>query len=512
MSFRDDMAAGYAAAGATLPLGRPFPPGEAPDTAVEVGIPLALANRHGLIAGATGTGKTRTLQLLAEGLSAAGVPVFAADMKGDLAGLGAPGDAGERVTARARELAVDWSPAAVPVELLSLTGEGGAAVRATVSEFGPTLLAKVLGCNETQEASLSLVFRHCDAAGLPLVDLEDLRAALAWLTGPGKAELTAIGGIPTATAGVLLRKVAQLEGEGGDLFFGEPAFEVADLVRTSPDGRGVVSVLDLVTVARRPALFSTFLMWLLAELFERLPEVGDPERPVLVFVFDEAHLLFDDASDAFLDAVAQTVRLIRSKGVGVYFVTQLPTDIPDEVLAQLGHRVQHAVRAFTPRDARALSAVVETFPATARYDLAETLRSMGTGEAVVTVLDERGVPTPVAATRLFPPRSRMAPLSPEERAAALAASPLPARYGERLDRESAAELLEARMAGDAARAERVRESARRTPPAGGGGRRRAPAPSDPSPLGRVEEVLGSPLGRRVTREVVRGIFGMLLRR
>ena len=506
-AFHDDMAAGYGFDGPAVRLGRPYPTPDAPDTAVEVGIPLGFLNRHGLIAGATGTGKTRTLQLIAEQVCAAGCPVFAADIKGDLAGIGAPGTADDRVTARAAELGVAWAPAGCPVELLSLTGTDGVAVRATVTEFGPTLLAKVLSLNETQESSLGLVFRFCDEKALPLIDLEDLRAALAYLNGPGKSELKELGGISTATAGVLLRRVSQLEAEGGDVFFGEPAFEVTDLLRTAPDGRGVVSVLNLVDVARRPALFSTFLMWVLAELFERLPEVGDPERPALVFFFDEAHLLFDGASKAFLDAVAQTVRLIRSKGVGVFFITQLPTDLPDEVLAQLGHRVQHAVRAFTPKDAKALKAAVETFPMTDHYDLAETLQSLGVGEAAVTVLDPRGVPTPVAATRLYPPASRMTPLTPEERAAAIAASPLRPRYADRLDRESAAELLEAKAAGDAARAREIRERPRAEPAP----RRRAPAPPE-TLADQVQDVLGSRVARQVTREVVRGIFGMLRRR
>jgi hypothetical protein len=505
MGFHEDMAAGYGFTGPTVRLGRPYTDPAAPDTGVEVAIPLGFLNRHGLIAGATGTGKTRTLQLIAEQVSAAGCPVFAADMKGDLAGIGAPGTADERITARAAELAVAWTPAGCPVELLSLTGEDGVALRATVTEFGAALLSKVLSLNETQESSLGLILRYCDQKGLALVDLEDLRAALGYLTGTGKAELKELGGISSATAGVLLRKVSQLEAEGGDVFFGEPAFDVGDLLRVAPDGRGIVSVLDLVDVARRPALFSTFLMWVLAELFERLPEVGDPEKPTLVFFFDEAHLLFDDASEAFLDAVAQTVRLIRSKGVGVFFITQLPTDLPDAVLAQLGHRVQHAVRAFTPKDARALKSAVETFPITEHYDLAETLQSLGVGEAAVTVLDPRGVPTPVAATRLNPPASRMTPLTPEERRAAIQASPLRPRYADRLDRESAAELLAARVSGGEERAREARER---------------PAPSTPAPRPRPEgtladevgDILGSGVGKQVTREIVRGIFGMLRRR
>ncbi len=506
-TFHDDMAAGYGFDGPTVRLGRPYPTPDAPDTAVEVGIPVGFLNRHGLIAGATGTGKTRTLQLIAEQIAAAGCPVFAADMKGDLAGIGAPGTADDRVTKRAAELGEPWAPAGCPVELLSLTGTDGVAVRATVTEFGPTLLSKVLSLNETQESSLGLVFRFCDEKALPLIDLEDLRAALAYLNGPGKADLKELGGISTATAGVLLRKVSQLEAEGGDVFFGEPAFEVTDLLRTAADGRGIVSVLNLVDVARRPALFSTFLMWVLAELFERLPEVGDPEKPTLVFFFDEAHLLFDGASKAFLDSVAQTVRLIRSKGVGVFFITQLPTDLPDEVLAQLGHRVQHAVRAFTPKDAKALKSAVETFPTTEHYDLAETLQSLGVGEAAVTVLDPRGVPTPVAATRLYPPASRMTPLTPEERAAVIGASPLRPRYADRLDRESAAELLEAKATGDAARAQEIRERPRPAPAP----RRREPKPPE-TLADQVQDVLGSGVARQVTREVVRGIFGMLRRR
>jgi DNA helicase HerA-like ATPase len=506
--FREDMAGPYGFAGPSVGLGRPYLDPAAPLTDVEVRIPLALLNRHGLIAGATGTGKTKTLQLLAEQISAAGTPVFAADMKGDLAGLGAPGDPDPRVDARAAQLAHAWTPAAAPVELLSLTGAGGVPVRASVARFGPTLLAKVLGLNETQESTLALVFRYCDDRGLALLEIEDLRAVLAHLAGPGKAELRALGGVSTATVGVIQRRLTQLEGEGGDVFFGEPAFEVGDLLRTTPDGRGVVSVLDLADVGAQPALFSTFLMWVLAELFEALPEVGDPERPTLMFFFDEAHLLFDDATEAFREAVARTVRLIRSKGVGVVFVTQLPTDLPDEVLAQLGHRVQHAVRAFTPKDARALKEAVQTYPVTAHYDLAETLRSLGVGEAAVTVLDDRGVPTPVAATRLYPPASRMGPLRPEERAAAVGASALAPRYAERVDRESAEEILAARVAGDAAAEEEARGRARPAP-------RRAPRqapPDDDSLLGRFGDLVDSRTAQTVTREVVRGIFGMLTRR
>jgi DNA helicase HerA-like ATPase len=508
--FTADMKAGYGFDDRAVGIGRPYVDPASPETGVEVRVPIAMLNRHGLIAGATGTGKTKTLQLLAEQLAAAGTPVFAADMKGDLSGIGAPADPDDRIDARVRDLGCDWAPAAAAVELFSLTGADGVPLRATVASFGPTLLAKVLGLNETQEAALWLVFRFCDEKGLPLVELEDLRAVLAYLTGPGKPELARLGGVSTATAGVLLRKLTVLEGEGAGDLFGEPELDVRDLLRTAPGGRGVVSVLGLADVADRPALFSTFLMWVLAELHEALPEAGDLPQPKLVFFLDEAHLLFDDATEGFLDAVEQTVRLIRSKGVGVVFITQLPTDLPDDVLAQLGNRIQHAVRAFTAKDARALRSVAETYPETEHYDLRETLQSLGVGEALVTVLDPRGVPTPVAATRLYPPASRMAPLTPEERTAIVAASPLRDRYADAFDRESAYEMLAARAAGDAARVEEVRTAAKKRPPRP---RDEPPAPRDDAGLtGQVADLLRSPTAQKVGREVARGLFGMLRKR
>ena len=308
-----------------------------------------MANRHGLVAGATGTGKTKTLQLMAEQLSNAGVSVFLGDMKGDVSGIGAAGEANERVQTRARDTGYTWRGAAAPVEFYSLTGKRGAQVRATVSSFGPLLLAKVLELNETQTSVLSLVFKFCDDHGLELYDFADLRAALQHLSGPGAGELASYGGISKQSVGVLLREMVELEGQGALAFFGEPELELGDLLRRAPDGRGVVSVLELADVQDKPALFSTFMMWLLAKLQADLPEVGDAPAPKLVFFFDEAHLLFRNASRAFLDQIGQVVRLIRSKGVGVFFVTQSPKDVPDEILGQLGHRVQHALRAFTRR-------------------------------------------------------------------------------------------------------------------------------------------------------------------
>jgi len=499
------IAAGYATEGPAVELGSVLLGGQAhPQAAVR--LPLAMLNRHGLIAGATGTGKTKTLQLIAEQLSAAGVPVVLADLKGDLAGLVRPGEANERVTRRAADTGDTWEPTGFPVEYLALGGIGtGVPVRATITDFGPVLLAKVLDLNETQESSLGLVFHYADSAGLPLLDLKDLRAVLTWLTGDeGKADLKGLGGLSSATAGVILRELIALEDLGGDVFFGEPAFEPADLIRTAADGRGVISAVELMAVQDRPALFSTFLMWLLAELFEELPEVGDLDRPTVVFFLDEAHLLFADASKAFLEAVTQTVRLIRSKGVGVFFVTQNPTDVPSAVLGQLGNRVQHALRTFTPEDADALRKTVRTFPTSDDYDLAELLTSLGTGEAAVTVLSERGAPTPVAATMLRAPRSWMGAVEEPERAAVVAASPLQGTYGTAIDRESAYERLTAKLAAP--------------PPERAPSRRRRSEPqADESVVGAV---LGSSAFRAFARsaasalgrEITRGIFGTRRRR
>jgi DNA helicase HerA-like ATPase len=374
--------------------------------------------------------------------------VVLADVKGDLSGLATPGTANERVTQRATQTGDAWAPTGFPVEYLSLGGIGpGIPVRATMTGFGPVLLSKVLDLNATQESSLGLVFHYADTAGLPLLDLKDLRSVVSWLiSDEGKPELKNLGGLSSATAGVILRDLIGLEQLGGDVFFGEPEWEPADLIRTAPDGRGVISAVELAAVQDRPALFSTFLMWLLAELFEELPEVGDLDKPKLVFFFDEAHLLFADASKAFLESVTQTVRLIRSKGVGIVFVTQNPTDVPSAVLGQLGNRVQHALRTFTPDDAKALRKTVSTYPETDDYDLEEMLTSLGTGEAAVTVLTERGSPTPVAWTMLRAPRASMAPVEPAALDAAVTASPLHAKYGAAVDRESAYERLAARLA------------------------------------------------------------------
>jgi len=493
--FATTIAKAYATEGAAVELGQGVHEGQLSHEAL-VRVPLKTTNRHGLIAGATGTGKTRTLQVIAEQLSAAGVPVFVADVKGDLSGMATAGPTDGPAAARATELGLDFQPAGFPLEYLALGGIGpGVPVRATVSDFGGQLLAKVLDANETQEQSLGLIFRYADQKGLPLLDLSDLRALLTFLdSDQGKGELTGIGGLSSQTVGVLLRSLGQLEDGGGTEFFGEPQFDVNDLLRTSEDGRGIVSCLELPAVQDKPRLFSTALMWLLAELFEELPEVGDLDKPKLVFFFDEAHLLFDGASKAFLESVTQTVRLIRSKGVGVFFITQMPKDIDADVLGQLGNRVQHALRAFTPDDEKALSATVKTFPKSDFYDLKALLTQLGIGEAAVTILSESGVPTPVVHTRLRPPASVMGPA--ENVDAAAKASPLYAKYGTRQDAQSARELLAARLDTEAATptpAEKHKEAAK----ASGGG------------ADAIGDFLNSRTGRTVEREVVRGVFGLL---
>lgn len=516
-----DIAAGYAVSGAALELGALLWDGAALPGA-RIRIPLGMLNRHGLVAGATGTGKTKTLQLIAEQLSANGVPVFLADIKGDVSGISAPGQPGEKVSERAGQVGQEWTAAGFPSEFYALGGIGsGIPLRATVTSFGPVLLSKVLQLNRTQEQSLELIFHYADSKGLELVDLKDLRAVVAFLVSDtGKAELKGIGGLSTATAGVILRSVTAFEQQGAGDFFGEPEFDTAEFLRQAPDGRGVVSVLELAAVQDKPQLFSTFLMWLLADLFHDLPEVGDPDRPKLVFFFDEAHLLFDDASKAFLDAITQTVRLIRSKGVGIFFVTQTPKDVPAEVLGQLGNRVQHALRAFTPDDAKALRATVKTFP-DSPYDLEELLTGLGTGEAVITVLSERGAPTPVAATRLRAPQSLMGPVPADALERAVKGSSLYGRYAEAVDRESAYENLAAgqeesgRAARDAADRAAVEEAVASAP----GESKQVPEErkEEGSP---VRQVVGSSMfkslarsvGTQVGREISRSLFGTSRRR
>ncbi len=425
--LRTTVREGYAFQGEVVEIGALVDGEPVPDA--QVRIPAAMFNRHGLVAGATGTGKTRTLQLLAEQLSGLGVSVFAADIKGDLSGMAVAGASSDKLLERTRAIGQEWTPQASPVTPFTLGGKGtGVPIRASVSDFGPVMLAKVLGLNETQESSLALVFHYASSTGRQLVTLDDLRAVVHHLTSTeGKADLAELGGLSKATAGVILRELIVFADAGADVFFGEPSFEVGDLITVASDGRGTIALLELPGVQNEPVLFSTFLMYLLRRLFEELPEAGDLPKPKLVFFFDEAHLLFADASKDFLEVIVQTVRLIRSKGVGVVFVTQSPADLPDDVLAQLGSRIQHQLRAHTPADAKALKAAVTTYPHS-DYDLAEVLTQLATGEAIVTVMNEKGAPTPVAWTRLRAPQASMEPAPADVLAALASTSPLAAKY------------------------------------------------------------------------------------
>jgi DNA helicase HerA-like ATPase len=523
-SAAQQIAAGYETGGTALELGTVVVNGEV-DPAARVRIPLAMMNRHGLIAGATGTGKTKTLQVVAEQLSAAGVPVVMADIKGDLSGLSVAGESNDKVAERAKDTGDEWQGAAYPTEFVSLgTGGIGVPIRATITAFGPILLSKVLGLNDTQESTLGLIFHWADSQGLALLDLKDLKAVITHLTSDeGKADLKGIGGVSAATAGVILRSLANLEANGGDTFFGEPEIDPADLIRNAPDGRGIITLFELGDQSARTVLFSTFLMWILADLFQFLPEAGDLDKPKLVFIFDEAHLLFADSSKAFVEQVVQTVKLIRSKGVGVYFCSQMPTDIPNDVLSQLGARIQHALRAFTPDDQKALSRTVKTYPNTDVYDLEKDLTALGIGEAIVTVLSEKGAPTPVAWTRLRPPHSLMDTIGDEKIKAAATASPLHAKYGETIDRESAYEKLNAKMVAAQPESGEGAAPAGDSPFAGAEGDASAtgstPRGKKEEP-GAVEQVMNNAAvksfmrsaGTVIGREITRSLFGAAKRR
>ena len=423
---------------------------------------LARANRHGLIAGATGTGKTVTLQGLAESFSAEGVPVFVADVKGDLSGIAMPGSPtfkhADKLESRAKELGMDdYAYSDNPVVFWDLYGEQGHPIRTTISEMGPLLLSRLLDLNETQEGVLQIVFRHADENGLLLLDFGDLQSVLAWAAENAKELSGTYGNVTKPTVGTIQRQLLSFEAQGADLFFGEPALEIDDFLKVDEQGRGYINVLAADRLMRSPKLYATFLLWLLAELFETLPEVGDPEKPKLVFFFDEAHLLFDDAPKALQDKIEQVVRLIRSKGVGVYFVTQNPIDIPEEVAGQLGNRVQHALRAFTPRDQRAIKAAAETFRINPDLDVAEAITELKVGEALVSTLDGDGAPTVVQRTLVKPPRSRLGPVTPKERAIIQSVSPLDGKYDQLVDRESAEEVLAQKALDAASTADEVAE-------------------------------------------------------
>lgn len=423
-------------------------------TEAKVNLALKMMNRHGLIAGATGTGKTRTLQLMAEQLSDAGVPVFMLDVKGDLSGLAQPGNTNDALIERGNAVGIPFQPAEFPIEIFSLSGKLGAPMRVTVEDFGPVLLARILDLNDTQAGVLSAIFKYADDTQLPIVDFQDLKKLLSYLSdGPGAEEIKDdYGKISTASANTILRKIVAIEQQGLAHIFGEKEFDIEDLFGKI-DGKGVITLLNISDIQDQPLLFSTFLLSLLAQLFKNLPEVGDLDKPKLVFFFDEAHLLFNGASKAFLTQIEQIVRLIRSKGVGVFFCTQAATDIPESVLGQLGNRVQHALRAFTPNDADNLRKTVKTYPTSEFYEIDKVLTSLGTGQALITVLNDKGIPTEVVATHLVPARAIMGPCSPEKYQELIQNSEYRGKYQERVERETASEILEERQKVNEAKAE-----------------------------------------------------------
>ena len=475
-------------------------------------------NRHGLVAGSTGTGKTVTLMTLAEGFSKLGVPVFMADVKGDVSGLAMAGNGGEKILQRAKDLGVtDYAPGASPVIFWDLYGIKGHPVRTTVSEIGSLLLARILELNDTQSGVLDIVFKLADDRGLLLLDLDDLRALLALVADERKDIATEYGLVSTASVGAIQRSLLRLAQNGGEGFFGEPALELADLMRTTTDGRGVIGILAADQLILNPRLYSSFLLWLLSELFEQLPEVGDLEKPRLVFVFDEAHLLFDDSPPALVQRVEQVVRLIRSKGVGVYFCSQFPDDVPDNILGQLGNRVQHALRAFTPRDQKAVRTAAETFVPNPKLDVAQAISKLGTGEALVSTLQDKGVPMPVQQTLIAPPRCRMGSITDAERAQVRAGSPVGAKYDTAIDRESASEMLAKRAEAATAKAEAPPAKTRAQDDQEGGGfgqsvkdavfgtkRRQGMVETMAKQTART---VGSQVGRQILRGLLGGIFG-----
>jgi len=468
---------------------------------------LKYANRHGLISGATGTGKTVTLQIIAEGFSEAGVPVFVADVKGDLSGVAQPVEMKDFLVKRAETIGLDpYTPTAFPVCFWDLYGEQGVPIRATVSEMGPLLLSRLLDLNETQEGVLTLAFRLADDEGLLLLDLKDLRALLVDIAERA-SELTAeYGNVSKASVGAIQRRLLSLEEQGAEHFFGEPALDLKDFLRTTDDGAGIINILAADKLMSTPKLYATFLLWLLSELFEELPEIGDPEKPKLVFFFDEAHLLFDEAPKALLEKVEQVVRLIRSKGVGVFFVTQNPLDVPDSVSSQLGNRVQHALRAFTPREQRVVKAAAETFRPNPNFKTLDVITELGIGEALVSTLMSKGAPGVVERTLIRPPSSRMGPLTPAERTAAIAASGMTGKYSQTIDRKSAYEVLHDRAEKAAEREQKAREKeARQKPTRRTTTRRRSNRQS-------VGEAAMKTAARTLAREVVRGLLGSFKRR
>lgn len=503
--FKEAINSGYTTKGEFIVLGAAMLNGEAVENTL-VKAPLKTFNRHGLIAGATGTGKTKTLQMITEQLSAKGVAVLVMDIKGDFSGIAMPGTTNPKIEERHAKIGIPWKAAGSPVEFLTLSKENGVRLRATVSEFGPVLFSKILALNDTQEGVVSIVFKYCDDKQLPLLDLKDFKKVMAYITNEGKKEIEEnYGKVSTATTSTILRKVIELEQQGAEMFFGERSFEVDDLVRIDENGRGMVSVLRLTDIQDKPKLFSTFMLSLMAEIYASFPEEGDAEQPKLVIFIDEAHLIFEEASKALLDQIETIVKLIRSKGVGIFFCTQNPTDIPDDVLAQLGMKVQHALRAFTAKDRKQIKLTAENYPLTDFYDTENMLTSLGMGEALVTVLSEKGNPTPLAATLMQAPASRMDVLTPQEIESINGKSSLVRKYNEVIDRESAFEILTGKI-----------QRATVAPPAPEQQVQSTKETVEDNEPGMLEKGVGavgdfakSSTGKIIIREVTRGILGVL---
>ncbi len=490
--FIQEMQAGYTFKGDSFVLGAAMLEGE-PIEGLHVKVPLSTLNRHGLIAGATGTGKTKSLQVMAENLSEKGIPVLLMDLKGDLSGLAKPSPGHPKIDERMQKIGLEFTPNGFPVEMLSLTGKEGVQLRATVSEFGPILLSQILDLNDTQGGIVAVLFKYADDHKLPLVDLKDFKELIKWATGAGKKDFQSeYGRISTASTGSILRKIVELEQQGADLFFGEPSFEIDDLMRIDDKGRGMISVVRLTDIQDKPKLFSTFMLQLLAEIYAKMPEQGDADRPELIFFIDEAHLIFKNASKALLDQIESIVKLIRSKGVGIYFVTQNPRDIPDEVLAQLGLKIQHALRAFTAKDRKAIKLASQNFPISEYYDTDEVLTSLGIGEALVSVLGRKGRPTPLASVMMRAPMSRMDILEKKELKEIIEDSELVEKYKEVVDKKTAYEILKVKID----KAEEVVE-------------RKKTAAKKKHEKSMIEKVAKSSVGRMIIREVTRSLLGVL---
>jgi uncharacterized protein len=503
--FTSEIKTGYSFAGESIVLGSAMRDRE-PIEGLLVKAPLKMFNRHGLIAGATGTGKTKSLQVIAEQLSANGVPSLLMDVKGDLSGIAAAGESNPRIEERHSKIGIKYTPSGNPVEFLSISGEKGLKVRATVSEFGPVLFSKILGLNETQGGMVALIFKYCDDNRLPLLDLKDVKRVLQYLGDEGKEELTkTYGTLSSASVGTIMRKIIELEQQGAEMFFGEPSFQVEDLCRLDDDGKGIISILRVTDIQDKPKLFSTVMLQILAEIYATFPEEGDVQKPKLCLFIDEAHLVFEEATSALLDQIEAIIKLIRSKGIGIFFITQNPTDVPDAVLSQLGMKVQHGLRAFTAKDRKAIETAAENYPETAYYDVANLLTELGIGECFFTALNEKGIPTPLVHTYLRAPQSRMDVLTDQELDRIVRSSHLISKYDQVVDRQSAYELLNAKLE-DAAE-EKHREKIEKQYDQA---RQSAPPRHEKSTF---EEVINNPMtrqiGNTVARELMRGLLGVM---